>query len=240
MKTPHKPLDIFLLIGQSNMAGRGPMNTVPALSHPNVWMFRDGEWLPAREPLHTDKPDIAGVGLGMSFAVTLASKESEKGVGLLPCAVGGTRLERWLPGADLYEHAVSVTRQALSSGTPRGILWHQGEGDATEEELAESYGERLSRTIAGLRKELKVPDVPFLAGELGYFLSGHESCSRFFRVVNQQLHALEDSVKRFGCVSAAELTDHGDSLHFDSASLREFGRRYAYEYERNVNTCCQL
>ena len=36
----------------------------------------------------------------------------------------------------------------------------------------------------------------------------------------------------FGLVSAAGLTDKGDHLHFDSASLREFGQRYANEYLR--------
>ena len=60
-------LSIFLLIGQSNMAGRGRLEEVSALQDPQIFMFRDGRWIVAEEPLHTDKPDIAGVGLGMSF-----------------------------------------------------------------------------------------------------------------------------------------------------------------------------
>ena len=65
-------LNIFLLIGQSNMAGRGKLDDVSELVHPDLFMFRAGQWLPAAEPLHTDKPRIAGVGLGMSFAYVIS------------------------------------------------------------------------------------------------------------------------------------------------------------------------
>jgi hypothetical protein len=96
-------LKVFLPIGQSNMAGRGRLDEVPELVSPQVFMFRAGRWLPAVEPLHTDKPQIAGVGLGMSFALELTEKAGIVPVGLVPCAVGGTPLSRWMPGADLYE-----------------------------------------------------------------------------------------------------------------------------------------
>ena len=44
------PNRIFLLIGQSNMAGRGPIDTVEPIEHPHIHMFRDGQWVPAAEP----------------------------------------------------------------------------------------------------------------------------------------------------------------------------------------------
>lgn len=95
-------LNIFLLIGQSNMAGRGRLDEVPELAHPQVFMFREDRWRPAEEPLHTDKPKIAGIGLGMKFAIELVEGAGIAPVGLVPCAVGGTPLSRWMPGADLY------------------------------------------------------------------------------------------------------------------------------------------
>jgi len=114
-------LNIFLLIGQSNMAGRGRFDEVSTLRDPQVSMFQDGRWTVAEEPLHTDKPIIAGVGLGMSFAVELLTRAHPTPIGLVPCAVGGTQLSRWMPGADLYENAVSITRLALSN--PSFALW---------------------------------------------------------------------------------------------------------------------
>lgn len=43
------PLDIFLLIGQSNMAGRGRLDLVEPIAHPGISMYRDGAWQPALE-----------------------------------------------------------------------------------------------------------------------------------------------------------------------------------------------
>ena len=225
-----KRLDIFLLIGQSNMAGRGRMNEVSALRHPRIRMFRGGEWLPAAEPLHTDKPEVAGVGLGMSFALDLVGRDGWSPIGLLPCAVGGTPLSRWMPGADLYAQAVAATRAAQAAGELKGILWHQGEADAGSAADADSYGARLRDMIFGLRTELAAGrNIPVVAGELGHFLENFDGCG-FFRQVNRQLHELEASLPGFACASADGLGDNGDALHFSAAALREFGVRYARRF----------
>lgn len=222
-------LNVFLLIGQSNMAGRGRLNEVPALLDPQVWMFRDGGWITAEEPLHTDRPEIAGVGLGMSFAVELIARDYLTPIGLVPCAMGGSPLSRWMPGADLYENAVALTQRALSRGTLRGILWHQGESDSDNVDDADTYGKRFQVMISSLRLQLATERVPVITGELGMFLQNSGGC-RFFNVVNQQLRELEAHLPAYGCVSAKGLADQGDKLHFSAQSLREFGRRYANTY----------
>ncbi|MFH1476733.1 MAG: sialate O-acetylesterase [Verrucomicrobiota bacterium] len=53
------------------MAGHGRLDEVSALRDPRIFMFRNGHWINAEEPLHTDKPKIAGVGLAMNFAKEL-------------------------------------------------------------------------------------------------------------------------------------------------------------------------
>lgn len=219
-------LNIFLLIGQSNMAGRGRLDEVPRLVHPDAFMFRAGCWVTAEEPIHTDKPEIAGIGLGMSFAVSLIHEAGMAPVGLVPCAVGGTPLKRWIPGADLYENAIATTRAAVVGGTLSGILWHQGEGDSGSREDAASYGERFRKMIQSLRSDLSAESVPVIAGELGPFLQYHEGCD-FFKLVNTQLKELESSLTAYACVSAQGMQDNGDSLHFNATSLRELGIRYA-------------
>ena len=224
------PMEIFLLIGQSNMAGRGPLDAVPDLSHPRIQMYRDGRWVAAAEPLHRDKPEIAGVGLGMSFARRLLEERPDRIIGLLPCAFGGTPLSRWMPGADLYTAAVATTRSAGAAGSLRGILWHQGENDANRPEDVASYGRRLREMVAALRAGLAAPAVPFIAGELGEFLAEREGCRAGYRAINEQLCALKHDIPFYACASAAGLSDKGDRLHFDSAALREFGRRYAAAY----------
>jgi len=222
-------MSVFLLIGQSNMAGRGKLDDVPELMHPQVFMFREGRWLPAREPLHTDKPHVAGVGLGMSFALALAEKTGIAPLGLVPCAVGGTPLNQWMPGADLYKNAVTTVKSALVHGTLAGVLWHQGEGDSHNQDDAASYGPRLAKMIQQLRADLSAESVPVIAGELGFFLQHHGGCD-YFDLVNEQLREVENIVPGYSCVSARGMQDNGDSVHFNAESLREFGRRYAQKF----------
>lgn len=222
-------LKIFLLIGQSNMAGRGGLNEISALMHPQVFMFRERLWTTAVEPLHTDKPEIAGIGLGMSFAVELVERAGLTPIGLVPCAFGGTPLSRWMPMADLYENAISIARKAMGNGDLTGILWHQGESDSDNYDDAASYGERFQDMICSLRSELSAERVPVLAGGLGDFLRNRKD-SDFFELVNQQLRDLESNLPGYAFVSAAKLQDKGDFLHFSSVSLREFGLRYARQF----------
>jgi hypothetical protein len=228
-------LHVFLLIGQSNMSGRGRLEEVALLQDPQVLMFRDGRWMAAEEPLHTDRPDIAGVGLGMSFAFELLASGFSGPIGLIPCAVGGTPLSRWMPGEGLYAHAVATTRLALSAqpafpaGTLDGILWHQGESDSVNVENANRYGERFQEMITHLRADLSSANVPVIAGELGEFLEDNEGC-KFYEAINRQLQELEGALAQAACVSAAGLTDNEDALHFNAQSLREFGRRYAAKF----------
>lgn len=220
------PRDIFLLIGQSNMAGRGPLDSTTPLTHPRITMFRDNKWQPATEPLHTDKT-TAGISLSISFAHHLLN-HTQNEIGLLPTAVGGTPLSRWMPGNDLYENAVTIAKAVLSKGDIlKGILWHQGEADSKDIPTANTYSARLSEMITTLRQELQANQVPFVAGELGHFLQKHAQC-KYFTHVNQALRNI--TLPHYACAKASGLLDLGDDVHFDGPSLRTFGKRYATEY----------
>lgn len=222
-------MDIFLLIGQSNMAGRGRLDDVAPLTHEQIHMFRAGEWRQAVEPLHTDKAS-AGVGLGMSFAHELVELFPTLNVGLVPAAVGGTALWKWMPDAELYRNAIASCRQALAAGgTLRGILWHQGEADSGDLHKATTYGTRLLHMLTSLRAELDAAHVPIVAGELGPFLT-RRAGPVHYQLINNRLHLLRTMLPHYAVASAHDLADNGDNLHFNSASLRDFGRRYAQAY----------
>jgi hypothetical protein len=216
-----KDVQLFLLIGQSNMAGRGKVKRRDREPLPRVFSFsKTMEWVPAVDPLHWDKPKIAGAGLGRSFAEVLTAQNRQAVVGLIPAAFGGSSLDQWAPGGELYANAVTRTRAALGSGTLRGILWHQGEADSNIEENARSYADRWSRLALSLRQDLAA--APIVVGELGGFFQ-----APFAAAVNEQLAVLPARVARTAFVPSGGLTDRGDRLHFNTASLREFGRRYA-------------
>jgi len=228
------PRHLFLLVGQSNMAGRGkvePQDTVPI---PRVLMLdKQRTWVPAVDPMHFDKP-IAGVGLGRSFATRIADAYPDVAIGLIPAAVGGSPIDAWQPGvyyeptkSHPWDDALARSRVAATSGTLKAILWHQGESDATPD-LAPGYEAKLHDLIARLRTALDAPEVPFIVGQLGQYPDVPWDASR--RMIDAAHRALPGKVRRTAFVSSDGLVHGGDKVHFDSASLRELGRRYADAY----------
>jgi hypothetical protein len=227
-------LDLFLLIGQSNMAGRGVIGQEDRTPLPGIWVqTKDLSWKPAVDPLHYDKPGIAGVGLGRSFARALTGSRPGSSIGLIPAAFGGSALDEWKPGSLHYSEAVRRTRAALRDGRLRGILWHQGEADAKEEGLAHSYAKRFEAFIRQLRTDLDAPDAPVIVGELGRFYRDRPNDgAKFADVVVAELKKIPNSVRHSAFVSSEGLTDKGDGVHFDTRSLHEFGARYAAAFLR--------
>lgn len=227
-----KNLKLFLLIGQSNMAGRGEAGDADRQPIPGIWVqAQDLSWKPAVAPLHYDKPAIAGVGLGRSFAQAVAAAHPGVSIGLIPAAFGGSALDEWKPGSTHYTEAIRRTRAALRNGALAGILWHQGEADSGSETLAKSYAERFQAFIQQLRTDLAAAQIPVVVGELGRFFHDRPSGgAKYAAVVVEQLRLIPDRVPQSAFVSAEKLTDKGDLTHFDTRSLHELGRRYAAAY----------
>lgn len=214
-----KPMQLFLLIGQSNMAGRGKVESKDETTDPRIVMLtKEQEWVLAKDPLHFDKP-VAGVGPGLEFARTLIAADPKITVGLIPCAVGGTALEKWQVGGELYTAAVGRAREAMKRGTLAGILWHQGESDKTHEQIT-TYGNRFAEMIRQLRQDLAAENVPVIIGELGRFRPAHTA-------LNDALPEISSQVPRCAYVTTENLADQGDRLHFDAPSQRVLGQRYA-------------
>ncbi|HEU0119912.1 MAG TPA: sialate O-acetylesterase [Bryobacteraceae bacterium] len=223
-------MELFLLIGQSNMAGRGVIEEQDRTPFPRVFtLTKEETWVPAVEPIHFDRPDRLGTGLGRSFARALAEAAPTAKIGLIPAAMGGSALDEWIPGGKLYTDAVRRAKVAMKNGKLRGILWHQGEADSLKLDLARSYQERWLKVMKALRAELG--DVPVVVGELGQFLYTRDKNDYpYARIINEQLAMLAVNGPRVAFVSSQGLGHKGDILHFDSAGLREFGRRYAHAF----------
>ncbi len=201
------------------MSGRGKIEAQDEATDPRIWMMnRERDWVPAKAPIHFDN-GAARVGLAGEFARTLVAQSPKLNIGLIPTAVGGTSLDKWNPDGELYANAVTRAREAMKQGTLTGILWHQGESDAAASKVA-TYAERFSAMIARLRADLNASDVPVVMGEL---LRSRPNNAAF----NEALPAISVAVPLCTYVSSQDLVHRGDKVHFDSASLRTFGKRYA-------------
>ena len=167
-------MNAFLMVGQSNMSGRGGLKELPDISNPHVRVWRGEGWETAVEPVVRDKPAIAAAGMGSAFGTSVYMMTGED-VGLIPCSLGGSRLREWQPGERLFEAAVAETAKALKSGARlAGILWHQGESDAHEGGYR-TYRERLAAVVRALRSELGAEGLPFVVGELADFQGESDS-----------------------------------------------------------------
>jgi hypothetical protein len=236
---PSGKVELFLLAGQSNMAGRGAVKELSAedaVADPRVWALnRDGAWQPAMDPLHWDK-SAAGVGPGKFFGRIISAREPAVIVGLIPTACGGSPIRTWVPGgywdqtkSNPWDDAIARAKRAMKDGTLKAILWHQGESDS-DGNNAPHYEERLTDLIARFRKELGAPDLPFIIGQLGRFESEGSQWSAGRIEVDRAQRAVAEKVPHVYFVSAEGLVSRGDKLHFSTASQKILAEHYAEAY----------
>ncbi len=219
-------MEIFLLIGQSNMAGRAVIENQDQDTLKNVFLFTGepgNEWEKAANPLNKYSTvrknlNMQRLGPGYTFARTIAAASPGKKIGLVVNARGGTALAEWMPGTLLYTEAVKRTKMAMKYGTLKGIIWHQGEADIKK---VEEYREQIPELIQAFRQAFKNPELPFVAGQLW---EGRPERAAFNRMIVE----LPQLVAVTG-VATAEGTATTDSTHFDSKSQRLLGERYAAE-----------
>ncbi|HEY4326843.1 MAG TPA: sialate O-acetylesterase [Mucilaginibacter sp.] len=227
---PDSSFYLYILIGQSNMAGRGAITAeFKDQGNPHVLMFnKNNEWVLAKHPLHFDKPAIVGVGPGLAFGILMAQTYPKAKIGLIPCAVGGTSIELWVPGAydkgtntHPYDDAVVRILAATKYGVIKGVIWHQGEADSSPEKAA-GYLARLKELIARIRLLTGNPNLPFIVGELGRYRPEYAN-------INKVLATLPWSAPYTEVASSEGLVPKSDTIHFDSPSAEQLGRRYAFK-----------
>lgn len=218
-----------LILGQSNMGGRGRKEEIEPIDNENVYVLRNGRWRKKYIPVNPDRV-TSGVNLAESFA-DLYAKEHGVDVGIIPCADGGTCLDQWAVGGLLFDHACYMAELASRTSTIAAVLWHQGEADCAEERYP-LYEKKLTAIFKAFREKLNLHDVPFLVGGLGDFLKDREVSPSLknYPHVNAVLQSLAEKDDKIGFVSAEGLTDNGDQLHFNAKSLYEFGVRYYAEF----------
>lgn len=212
---------IFLLIGQSNMAGRAPLAGEDKQPLPRVMLLNDkNAWIPATNPLNRFASDrktlsMQRIGPGDGFARRLTQALPDKQIGLIVNARGGSSINAWVRGMPLYDN--TIKRLHASKGIRlAGVIWHQGESDRTDP----LYQEKLTTLIQSLRSDTKSPKLPFIAGQI-YAEAP----------VNNVFAGLPKIVPYTGFASSKGLTVF-DKVHFDRKSQQILGTRYAEAYLR--------
>ncbi|WPJ96125.1 sialate O-acetylesterase [Coraliomargarita algicola] len=225
-------MDIYLLIGQSNMAGRAeipiedmqPMDGCHLLNIENLWE-------PAKNPLNRYS-SIRGelqdqkMGPGYLFAQTMRQAQPNIEIGLVVNAKGNTKIDQWIKGTLFYEQAVLRTRIALRTGKLKGILWHQGEASRNDTD----YLVKLQQLIKSLRTDLGDTQTPFIAGQINRIDENP---------FNEMILRLPSLVEHTRVVTTEDLTA-SDLWHFDTQSMKTLGKRYAEKMLELQNECSIL
>jgi len=225
---PKKDVWIFIMAGQSNMAGRGVVEPPDTLSNSRILTInRDNEIIIAKEPLHFYEPNLTGLDCGVSFARELIRHRNSITILLVPAAVGGSSSTQWL-GDSLHRNVRLLSNfktrvEAVKKyGTMKGILWHQGEAD-TEAKLIPEYEGRLQKIFAQLRLYCDDATLPIVIGELGSFSENQAN----WNLINESIHHYVSTDKQAAVVDTDDLKPKDDKVHFNSAGQRIMGERMA-------------
>lgn len=220
-------LDIYLVIGQSNMAGRAKIRAEDTKIVKNAFLFTSLEktpWVQANNPLNRYSTVRKGMPMqrlspAYSFAQTITNARPNTEIGLVVNALGGTKIVQWLPNTKLYNEAVTRTHQALKSGKLKGVIWLQGESDA-DAIRTNLYLGRLEELVNGIREEFDNQSLPFIVGQ---FVESEKRSA-----INELMTKVPSFIPYSAVVSNKE-TSSFDGTHYDSKSAILLGNRYAEE-----------
>jgi sialate O-acetylesterase len=167
-----------------------------------------------------------GAGVGLPFALEMV-KRTGVPVGLIPCAHGGTSMNQWSPelkekgSASLY--GAMLRRFQLAGGKVRGILWYQGESDASVVN-APLFEEKFVKFIQAVRADFNQPDLPFYYVQIGRVVSVDDPAP-WNAVQNSQLKA-ETRLPNVWMTDCADC-EMDDGIHVGTDYQLVLGRRLA-------------
>lgn len=239
--------DVIIVAGQSNAVGygRGKYNYLPSKQVKEV--YRKEKYNKKQKPKFPLKQYVfkkanlrpkQANGFCLYFADLYQKEMLQEGRDLLilRTAVGGTGFSdsRWGLDDDLYLNTIDMAKQIIEGNANNkiiAVLWHQGESDVLSSASKSYYKDKLKKLIVGLRKDLNIPNLPFIAGEMVEEWYNYQEYG-----INMYEATIEVISELNNCafVSSKGLCGNGgnDIIHFSAESNMILGKRY---YEQFIN-----
>ncbi|MDQ7006847.1 MAG: sialate O-acetylesterase [Acidobacteriota bacterium] len=226
--------DVFLAVGQSNMAGySGAGAAEPPVDA--VHLFgNDYRWKRASEPMDSGVEQVDRVSaespahsLMLAFAKTVS-----EGIGLpvavIPAPLGGTNLyAQWQRRDDdpdnrgtLYGSSIYRVLSQNYGAPIRGVIWYQGESDVGRGTPA--YRADLEALVADYRADLAAPDAFFGNCQLATHLAAQDLDAWIAIQEAQRQQAEADPLSD---VVALVDQPRSDTIHLNVEGYKEAGRR---------------
>jgi Carbohydrate binding module (family 6)./Domain of unknown function (DUF303). len=202
--------------------------------------IKAGEWAAAIPPMFHAFENLSPADY---FGRAMVDSLPGVTVGMIPVAIGGVSIRAYLPdqyqayfngdgssfkgwandyGGNPMARILELGKKAKEVGVIKGILFHQGESDGTDD----NWRNNVYKTYKIIIDELGLDEneVPFVAGEL--LQEGNNCCGS----KNGGIAQLKSKFKKFGLASSKGLQGNGrDPYHFGRAGVIELGKRYCSE-----------
>lgn len=205
-------------------------------------------------------------GVELTFAQTMKELMPQYSIAIIKYSRGGTSLCEeaagdagcWEPnyrgceGINQYDHFLATLRNALSVRDidsdgeddvliPSGIVWMQGEADASfTKEIADQYENNLKHLMDLIRAALRVDDLPVVIGlitDSGQYEDG--TVWDYGEIVqNAQISYVEKDCCAT-LVSSTKEYGYSDPWHYDSKGFIDLGRKFALamgKLHKRINT----
>lgn len=246
---------IYLCIGQSNMEGPAPVEAQDTMAiDPRFRLLssvdcpelgrKKGEWYPAKTPLCRCNTRLSPADyFGRTMLENLPQNVK---IGLVHVAVAGSKIEffdkanyksyldssaaerPWMIkmadqyGGNPYRRLVEMAILAQQKGVIKGILLHQGESNTGDR----SWPLKVQKIYNDLLADLKLApnSIPLLAGEVVNADQGGKCAG-----MNEIIAKLPAVLPNAYIIPSSGLESAPDKLHFTSAAIRGFGKRYAHK-----------
>ena len=186
--TPDKKIKVFVLSGQSGMAGFGDskkLSDAMRKGNDRILMFEDGEWQPLKpfkvyHEKYMKQFELTEFSFGpeIPFAYAMAEAFPDETIGIVKQAAGGAGVLTWHPNwtaeqadrtgdgsrGNLFKALTDKVNAATASADCElaGFVWMQGAKDMAFVDVAKEYLQNLQAMVAGVRKEVGAEDMPFL------------------------------------------------------------------------------
>ncbi|MBA4850058.1 sialate O-acetylesterase [Emticicia sp. BO119] len=236
-KVSNKEIWVFLMAGQSNMAGRGLLETHDTITNDRILTIdKNFQIIKAREPIHFYEPNLKGLDCGLSFAQNLLKGiDNSITILIIPTAVGGSSSRQWLGdsvhrGVKLMTNFREKMEFAKKQGIVKGILWHQGESDANAKAIP-LYNDNLKKIFSIFRQYANNDTLPILIGELGNYSKSPSE----WNAINEIIRQYVKSDPNCYLINTGDLKHKGDFIHFNSDGQRLLGQRFAETYLKSMS-----
>lgn len=177
------------------------------------------------------------------FGYNMAPQDPKQVMAIIKIAWGGTNLgAQWRPPSaggtvgDLYTKWVNFFNEAKSTLDPAfepefcGMIWMQGESDASDKQMTADYAKNLTAFIKDIRTETKQPNLPFVLAQISKMPAWGPDLGDGVRAAEVEV---VNTVPNTGTFTTDDY-GMGDPWHYDTAGMVSLGERFAVAMKKLV------